>query len=545
VTAMFPASGSPSSDAANSLPTPITANCNPLWYSTSRCQPRFDPAAANAVISELVNLINKGEIAYDCNFLNNAETSVRYLIQRGLPHAALAVAAGNDYAVTLDPPTTRYSDFLTLVVVPTGSNTGPVTINVNGLGVLPLLREDRQPLVANDFKAATPCTISYYSNAFYMTSLAASQIATLPDRSGLAEGGPFAYALWLTTPLAIYIEFMTLVIVPVLGNQGAVTLAVNGLAALPVLRNDGLPLQSYDLRAGRPAIITYYQGNFYMVGLASSQVPLTVQGGVDIWIRTDGDDATGDGSANDPTKAFQTLAGAWNKVGARYAASPLFTMRFKFGMPGAYAGAIIGPFGGKVEIWGDTANRAGYRFSSVDIGNNTWVNIWSNNVTLSIYGMTFVRDVPPPILAGHCLLGDQSTTTITDCDFDSTVANTQSTFINLRPGGLLGTGPGTYNFYGRNLTIQSFIACQGGVWTGCTSILGAVYRLNDLPTTGGTYNVASLGVVQWNGAISTVIGTNITGTEHFCATNAILNYGGTPLMGSSPGVVSTGGQVVP
>lgn len=53
---IFPPSGVPASDAYNSLPNPnVAPGCDSLWYSTSRCQPRFDPSAANAMLSELVN----------------------------------------------------------------------------------------------------------------------------------------------------------------------------------------------------------------------------------------------------------------------------------------------------------------------------------------------------------------------------------------------------------------------------------------------------------------------------------------------------------
>lgn len=69
---IFPNSGSGPSESANSLPTPgVVDGCSPLWNSTARCQPRFDPASANAVISELVNLMNCNGMDYDCNALDN------------------------------------------------------------------------------------------------------------------------------------------------------------------------------------------------------------------------------------------------------------------------------------------------------------------------------------------------------------------------------------------------------------------------------------------------------------------------------------------
>lgn len=72
MTGIFPNSGAGPSESANSLPNPdVVDGCVPLWHSTARCQPRFDPASANAVMSELINLMNCNGVAYDCNALDN------------------------------------------------------------------------------------------------------------------------------------------------------------------------------------------------------------------------------------------------------------------------------------------------------------------------------------------------------------------------------------------------------------------------------------------------------------------------------------------
>src|SRR5262245_8246364 len=72
MTGVMPDTGVPPSDARNSLPDPNT-NCPPgeLWYSTLRCQPRFDPAAANAGISEILNAVNCSGLQYNCSKLDN------------------------------------------------------------------------------------------------------------------------------------------------------------------------------------------------------------------------------------------------------------------------------------------------------------------------------------------------------------------------------------------------------------------------------------------------------------------------------------------
>lgn len=82
---IFPDSGVPPTDANNSLPDPDTVNCPAeLWHSTSRCTPRFDPAAANAIISEIINVMECAGIPYDCSKLDNLCTGIKDLIQDSL-----------------------------------------------------------------------------------------------------------------------------------------------------------------------------------------------------------------------------------------------------------------------------------------------------------------------------------------------------------------------------------------------------------------------------------------------------------------------------
>jgi hypothetical protein len=90
---IFPNSGVPASDALNTVNVD-TVNCGPngeLFHSTSRCQPRFDPAAANAVMSEILNLVagNTGDpcvpnsgLSYDCSRLDNMLRAVVALTER-------------------------------------------------------------------------------------------------------------------------------------------------------------------------------------------------------------------------------------------------------------------------------------------------------------------------------------------------------------------------------------------------------------------------------------------------------------------------------
>lgn len=78
---IYPDSGVPANQAANSVDA-TTSNCsNELFFSTRRCQPRFDPAAANAVISEILNVVNGAGRNYNCNRLDNLLLAIQDMAQ--------------------------------------------------------------------------------------------------------------------------------------------------------------------------------------------------------------------------------------------------------------------------------------------------------------------------------------------------------------------------------------------------------------------------------------------------------------------------------
>jgi hypothetical protein len=444
---IYPDSGVPASEARNSVDANTVAGCAELFHSTSRCQPRFDPAAANAVMSELLNVINKGEVAYDCKRLDQLELATRYLIQRGLPTGTYLLGGPFDYNCGLDPRLTRYNDYLTLVVIPGVTNQAAVTINVDGLGPVQLLR------------------------------------------------------------------------------------------------NDGLALEAGDLKLGIPALISYIAGRWFHIGLCSSQVPIVVKGAVDIWIRTDGNDNTGDGSTNTAGKAFQTIQGAWNKVGSRYASTPLFTMNFKIGLPGTYAGALLGPFGGNVTLSGAAGGPAsGYRLTSRDMGNNLWCNLQiSGMAQVTLQNLTFQRDVPTPAFCSP-LRCNNSYIYYQNCDFDSLVGSPTSAFINVTQGGTVGGLNGTFTFNGRGLPIGNIVLTDsGGNWSSCLSVLGANYYFNDCPAANSFASTLISTIRVQN---SNLVSTNCTGPRHLSVENSIINMGGQTPPGNAAGFENWGGQYI-
>lgn len=70
-------------------------------------------------------------------------------------------SVGTDaYVVTLDPALSAYSDGQEFTFEPGAPNTGPATINANGLGAIPLVKGDYLPLEDGDFAKAQHSRIS-------------------------------------------------------------------------------------------------------------------------------------------------------------------------------------------------------------------------------------------------------------------------------------------------------------------------------------------------------------------------------------------------
>jgi len=449
---MFPDSGVPPGDAKNSLPDVNTANCPELWYSTSRCQPRFDPAAANAMLAEDMNLIMKGELQYDCNRLDHIERAVRYIAQRGLARAAYLTNGPNNYLTSLDPACTRYNNFLTLTVVTDVTNQAVVTVNINGLG-------------------------------------------------------------------AVYI-----------------------------LRNDGRQLERADLLAGIPYIIAFINGYFYVCGLVASQVPLLVKGGIDCWIRTDGNDLLGDGTANTPDKAFKTIAGCWNAVGSRYAATPLFSINMKFGIPGTYDGTSIGQFGGAVSLTGDQNNPGAYRIRQAIIHPDLYTCMWMENIaSMTFLGVTFELSHPGPEQAPG-VRAMSSKVHVIDCRFEVMVSNPRSRFVDCAGGGEFSQFKGNNRFIGNNHTIGGCVSCYGHGFVGNTYLVPGetgYWHFENIHMAAGSlfFWCTSLGVQSWGG--TNIYVTNCTGIKYFVAENAVINMNGFTNPGNLPGSVGSGGQYLP
>ena len=460
MTAMFPASGVPAADAKNSIADPATVNCEELWYSTSRCQPRFDAAAANAMLAEMINAINRGEVTYDCNVLDNLQLSIRRMIQRGIPQFGITYGnAPNYYELALDPFATRYNNGMVPCVVPHVTNLAACGINVSGLGYVPILRNDASQLFPGDFRAGAPVTICYYNGYFWL------------------QGTGIAYSN-----------------IPVVGK-----------------------------------------------------LPQVLTADLDTWVRTDGNDDTGDGTANHPDRAFRTINGCWRKIGGLFIASPIYAINIRLGIPGDYEGCDISSYGGRVRVIGDeTSNKVGYRIISTQNANPAAGNPYSICVTanamndLNFRGVTFVMTGYPEgtgVAPIGLSIGDGNCAFI-NCDFSFECDNTASTAVWSK-GSAASTGIfGTNHVFGNGNRVSHAVFCMGG---GFATLSGQAssFNFHNLRFNSQAFLVSSIARCSIPGC--TITQNDCTGVRYLVQTNSVLESNGQTLPGDQPGSVASGG----
>jgi hypothetical protein len=76
----------------------------------------------------------------------------------------------NAYTVAMDGAITSYTDGLEVKLKPVMANTGPATLNINGIGNVVIKRQDGTNLLAGDLLAQGPLTLTYNAsaNAFFI-----------------------------------------------------------------------------------------------------------------------------------------------------------------------------------------------------------------------------------------------------------------------------------------------------------------------------------------------------------------------------------------
>lgn len=163
--------------------------------------------------------------------------AIQQLIQRGQTRSAIDTGAANALVVALVPALAEYKFGLSIDVIVGNDNTGPATINVNGLGVRTILRNDGSALQPRDLPINGIVTLKYngaqfqidvpagFSNAAQIITASANIVMTLQQRALALLRTVGVAAMSITLPAGAR-NGATVVIEDVFGNLLAAPVTV-------------------------------------------------------------------------------------------------------------------------------------------------------------------------------------------------------------------------------------------------------------------------------------------------------------------------------
>lgn len=163
------------------------AGCAPLFYPP-RCNPRLDPFAQNTLISEIINLLGRLGRAYDCNVNDNLSDVMLSLAGGQLTYGTSAGTA-NARTLTLSPVFSQLGllpgmkvEFRSHV-----TNTGAMTINVDGLGVKPIVTASGNPMESGDIATGDIVPLIYDGTSWIAFSKVTVVVPPAPPAIGVGQ----------------------------------------------------------------------------------------------------------------------------------------------------------------------------------------------------------------------------------------------------------------------------------------------------------------------------------------------------------------------
>lgn len=297
-----------------------TLNVNGLGAVAIKKLHDQDLATGDIEAGQIVIVVYDGTVWQMMSEVAQTSAPANVVLNDGSPIYA-ATATGNDtYVVTLSPALGAYTNGFVLNMKVDVANTGPATVNVNGLGAVAITKLFNQPLVTGDILANQIVSLVYNSTGptFQMQSQGAATPITQTGAEiyGLDASGTDAYAITLVPALAAYVTGMTVVFKAGTANTGAATLNVNGLGAKTIKKQFNVDLSTGDIVSGQMVTVVYDGTNFELQSL-----PTTSGGGswVKILAQTASSSATIDFTGLDSTYktyafVFDNLLPATNQV---------------------------------------------------------------------------------------------------------------------------------------------------------------------------------------------------------------------------------------
>ncbi|NSZ82933.1 hypothetical protein G6L97_00740 [Agrobacterium tumefaciens] len=130
---------------------------------------------------ELVNLITKSGLFPDDEL--QLSTAVDLAIQGGKPSFAVAAGTANNLSVSLSPEPPSLVVGMVVRIKITANNSGAATLNVNGLGAVPIITLLGSALSRGDLPSGAVMSLVYTGTAWMLAGLAYSEIPIIGTRT--------------------------------------------------------------------------------------------------------------------------------------------------------------------------------------------------------------------------------------------------------------------------------------------------------------------------------------------------------------------------
>ena len=177
---------------------------------------------------------------------------------------ALDTGAANAYVIALTPALDAYTPGMPVWFQASAANTGPSTLNINGIGPTGIKKFGTQLLAAEDIRAGQVICAVYDGACFQMITRGLAQQSDGTVNYAADGGVANAYAVNLTPALAGYITGVPVLFCAANTNTGAATLSINGLGAVSIKKRGNLALDAGDIVSGQ-VIVATYDGNCFQL----------------------------------------------------------------------------------------------------------------------------------------------------------------------------------------------------------------------------------------------------------------------------------------
>lgn len=183
-------------------------------------------------------------------------------------HWGTDAGSAGSCVVTVTPAFTSYVAGLQVAFVAAATNTGTTLVNVSGLGTKAVFTAFGQPLEAGDIRAGVPVYLRYDGTQFYLVNPVYNQNVRYGIATGTANDITLTHAGGSnrSPTVSAYYRGLTISFLAALANTSNVTVAVDGLTAVPLLAFDGTALTNGAIIVGQAvsAVYDYTLASFLM-----------------------------------------------------------------------------------------------------------------------------------------------------------------------------------------------------------------------------------------------------------------------------------------